>query len=311
MPAPATRVVLDWGTSSFRAFLIGPDDRIIARIESPDGISTLSRDDYPRVLAAALAEWRATHGDLAIVAAGMIGSRNGWVELPYADCPAGEADLAALARAVPVENGLTITFLPGLTDRAAHPFPDVMRGEETQLVGLGLARDRTVVLPGTHSKWATITGGRISRFQTVLTGELFAVVSQHAFIARMAAPPEATDLAAFDRGVDAARDGRGRTAGLLQKLFSVRAGWLSGGLAPAEMRDYLSGLVIGSEFAEAQASGWFPPDGALTLIGAPALVAVYTRAAAAFGLDAEAAPADIAVTGALRIARAVSGFPQG
>lgn len=295
------RVVIDWGTTSFRANLIDSAGAIRAHVETADGIQSIAKDQFPNVLDRALASWRSAHGPLAIYAAGMIGSRNGWIEMPYVPVPADARALAAAVRRVPLSGGSAITFIPGLTERSAYPFPDVMRGEETQLVGLGLDRDRTVVLPGTHAKWARVESGRIARFKTFVTGEIFATLSRHSFIAKVAATPASPDWAAFAHGVTCVRDDP-QPGGLLGRLFAVRTGWLAEELGPAQMTDFLSGTVVASEFREARELGWFTSGATVTIVGDDDLVEVYRRAAEAFALKPEAGHKDAAVRGCLAIA---------
>jgi 2-dehydro-3-deoxygalactonokinase len=301
-PTPSRCIVLDWGTTSFRALLVEGAGVIIDRIETQDGIQSVPRNGFEEVLTRAVAPWRVAHGLLPIYAAGMIGSRNGWVEMPYVETPADAEALAKAIRWMKLADGGTIAFIPGLTDRSVEPFPDVMRGEETQLVGLGLNQEMTVVLPGTHSKWARIEKGRIARFRSFVTGEIFGILLRHSFIAQVARPPTMTDWTAFARGVDVARD-RTEPSGLLSRLFSARTGWLAGKLVPAEMADYLSGVVVGTEFREAQDLGWFDSGDRVGIIGADHLVEAYRRASLAVGLEPHLGPADAAVLGSLAIAK--------
>ena len=293
------RVVLDWGTSSFRAMLVDGEGRVLARLDTGEGIATVADRDFAAVLRRTLEPWGEQARGLPILAAGMIGSRNGWVEAPYVALPAGAKKLAAAVRREEVRGLGTIRFIPGCTDTAAEPFPDVMRGEETQLLGFGLARDMAVVLPGTHSKWVRVGGEQIQRFRTFATGELFALLSQHAFITRGAEAPPEPDEAAFRRGVEAALAGGG---GLLARLFTVRAGWLSGGLRAEEILDYLSGLVIGAEFREARSMGWFTPGEVVGVIGGAGLARRYALVAEMVGLRPETGPEDAALRGCLRVA---------
>ncbi|MCB8821074.1 2-dehydro-3-deoxygalactonokinase [Microvirga rosea] len=299
--APSLRIILDWGTTSFRALLVDESAAVLDRIETENGIQSIA-GDFLGVLQSAIAPWRAAHGPIPIYAAGMIGSRNGWVEMPYVPVPADAEALAAQVKVMPLPEGGTITFLPGLTDRSNYPYPDVMRGEETQLVGFGLDRDLTVVLPGTHSKWARIAGGQIASFQTLVTGEVFGTLARHSFLSKVAKKPEAPDWAAFLKGVAVVRDDQ-RPAGLLTHLFAVRTGWLSGALSPAEMTDYLSGIVVASEFREAKALGWYGEGASIAVVGDDDLVEVYKRTADAFGLAVVPAVEDAAVRGCLAIAQ--------
>lgn len=300
-PTPPRCIVLDWGTTSFRALLVDAKGAALDRVETQDGIQSVPKAGFEAVLTRNIASWRATHPTLPIYAAGMITSRNGWVETPYVEAPAGAEALAHALRRVKLADGGVIGFIPGLTDKSVRPFPDVMRGEETQLVGFGLGQEMTVVLSGTHSKWARIEKGRIARFRTFVTGEIFALLSRHSFIAQLAKPQPTPNWSAFAHGLEVAGD-RTQACGLLSHLFSVRTGWLAGKLAPPETSDYLSGLVVGMEFREAREMGWFEPRERVGIIGGDHLVEVYRRAAIAFGLEPDLGSSDAAVRGALVIA---------
>src|SRR5262249_746446 len=144
-----------------------------------------------------------------------------------------------------------VRLVPGLMHRGSDGAPDVMRGEETQLIGLaGRLGDspQIVVLPGTHSKWAVIEGGRILSFATYLTGELFGLLVERSILGRLMTE-RADDPAAFDRGVArTAIDGHA----ILGSLFSARSLGLLGDLPGSSLYSYLSGLLIGAEIAEAR-----------------------------------------------------------
>jgi 2-dehydro-3-deoxygalactonokinase len=290
-------VIVDWGTTSFRADLVTADGEVLDHVETPQGIGELRGCGFEHVLMEALGPWRLAHGALPVVALGMITSRNGWVEVPYVPCPAGPSDLArgAVRRTLP--DGGPLLLLPGLSDPARPPFPDVMRGEETQIVGNGLDRAATVILPGTHSKWARVSDGRIRGFQTFVTGEIFAVLSRHAFIARAAVAPEAPDMAAFRHGLAEAE----RSPAMLSVLFSARTGVLAGVLRPEEIGDYLSGLVIGQEFRQARESGWPGAGETVDVVGNDGLNMRYAVAAEVFGLRVRNVADQAAVRGALAI----------
>lgn len=293
----AEAIVVDWGTTSFRATLVGDGGQPLGHLETEQGISILKAGEHEGVLMGALAGWFDAHGPLPVVAMGMITSRNGWVEVPYVPCPAGIEELArgSIRRTLP--NGAEIVFLSGLTDPQRQPFPDVMRGEETQIVGHGLDRDATVILPGTHSKWARVEGGRILRFQTFITGEVFALLMKHSFVARGAATPPVDDPVAFRRGLaDAAASGS-----MLSLLFAARTGVLANRLTPEELRSYVSGLVIGQEFRQASEEGWFRPGDRAVIVGNDGLNALYAVAADEFHVRATAPECNEAVEGACAI----------
>jgi 2-dehydro-3-deoxygalactonokinase len=295
--AKPVAVIVDWGTTSFRADLVTGAGDILGHVETPQGISELGGSGFEEVLMAALGPWRMAHGPLPVVALGMITSRNGWIEVPYVPCPAGPLDLArgAVRRVLP--DGAPLLLLPGLTDPARQPFPDVMRGEETQIVGNGLNEAARVVLPGTHSKWARVRDGRIEGFQTFVTGEIFALLMNHSFIARAAIAPAEPDMAAFRRGLSEAE----RTPAMLSVLFSSRTGVLVGRLRPEEVGDYLSGVVIGQEFRQARETGWFGPAETVDIVGNDGLNLRYAIAADIFGLRVRTVADQAAVRGALAI----------
>jgi 2-dehydro-3-deoxygalactonokinase len=300
-------VIVDWGTTSLRATLLDSDGEILDSYESSEGIAVVAPTNaFAPTLQHILDKWREPGVVLSLYASGMIGSRNGWIEVPYVTLPADAKQLAAGVRRVEVSPGVTLTILPGAIDNAKHVFPDVMRGEETQLVGLGLDKDATAILPGTHSKWARIEGGKITKFQTFLTGELYGTLIDHSFVASIAKPAAARQDRAFARGLEAAARGP-HSGGVMAKLFSARTGWLSGQLEATDIRDYLSGLVIGSEFAEAREMGWLSKGETLTLIGRPDLAQNYKLAAEAFGAQVVIGPTDAALRGCLAIARLAQG----
>ncbi|MEO6279003.1 MAG: 2-dehydro-3-deoxygalactonokinase [Roseateles sp.] len=268
----ARLIALDWGSTRLRAFLLGADGAVLETRQSNDGASTLSGADvFARALADLVGDWRADHPKLRLLACGMVGSQHGWREAAYVRCPADAAALASQALAI--DDALSI--VPGLVDDAAQP--DVMRGEETQIVGAlalnpELAENACLVLPGTHSKWARVSAGRVTGFATHMTGELFALLRQHSVLSRLM-PSDGSSPAspeAFLKGVGAAQE----EGGLAHQLFAVRTLGLFKQLAPEQLPDYLSGLLIGHEIAsELQRA----PQ-RLALIGDPALCGRYAQA---------------------------------
>jgi 2-dehydro-3-deoxygalactonokinase len=284
---------LDWGTTSLRAYRLAADGRVTDRLDRPAGILTVPAGGFPDALRAAIGPWL-TEGETRVLLCGMVGSRQGWVEAPYLPCPAGPAELAAAAIPIPFP-GATLRLVPGLATADADGVPDVMRGEETQLVALGgLAAEALACLPGTHSKWARLAGGRIAGFTTHMTGEAFAALSQHTILARTG--PEAPHApAAFARGVARA----GEAGGLLHHLFGARTLHLMDRLEAAETRSYLSGLLIGHELTAALAA---PAPREVHLIGAAALAARYAEALGLMGVAARVHDPDLVAAGLHRIA---------
>lgn len=300
-------IVVDWGTTSLRAMLVSQDGKILDHIESQKGIQFIEGRRFEDELVNTIDPWFQQHGDLPVIALGMITSRNGWLEVPYVSCPATVSDLANGVLHHELPNGSDLIFLAGITDTRRQPSPDVMRGEETQIVGFGSQSDLVVVLPGTHSKWSKVSAGQIDSFQTFVTGEIFALLSQHSFIAKAGPDGDTADnWLAFDRGAKVARDSQNADAAFLTQLFSVRTGMLAKNLPAEDMRSYLSGLLIGNEFRQAQDSGWFAVGDTIGIVGNDGLNARYHRVAEIFGLTVRDGGEEAAVVGALEIYASVT-----
>ncbi|WP_237481163.1 2-dehydro-3-deoxygalactonokinase [Lichenibacterium dinghuense] len=251
--SPAAFIAVDWGTTRLRASLVGPDGAVAATAQADSGVQSVAAGGYPAALDAACRPWFDAHPDIPVLMAGMVGSRNGWVEAPYAPCPAGADEIAACLCAVP-DAGRSVRIVPGVECCWPDGSYDVMRGEETQALGTGV-RDGLLSLPGTHGKWIEMRDGRISRFATFVTGELFAAVSA-SFVGRLAEEPH-DDPAGAALAAEAARP----PGGLTRALFQARARVLGGDLAPRGVRPFLSRLIVEAEIA-----------GALDLFGRPKIV---------------------------------------
>lgn len=277
MSTATALIGVDWGSSNLRVFRMGADGTVLDRRADGRGASSLAPGQFADVLTEVAADWLAE--DLPVLVCGMAGARGRWLEAPYAPCPAGLDDIASYA--VTPADAPEVRILPGVAVWRDGCLEDVMRGEETQLFGLGVGFDR-VIAPGTHSKWARLEGGRIVDFSTHMTGELFAALSvSPSFVGGVAG----TDDAAFEAGVLAGlEDGP-----LGQSLFGTRVGMLAGRVAPTGLQDYLSGMLIGAEIAGEAREGL---TGRIALLGAPALVARYRQALALAGLE-EVAVADV------------------
>ena len=289
---------IDWGTSSFRAWQTDDRGRVLARIEDGPGILEVAPGGFPDALDTAIGAWLAGEAG-PVLLCGMVGSRQGWVEAPYLPCPAGPAEIAGALTPV-AHRGATLHLLPGLSAADAAGVPDVMRGEETKLIGLLAALGDApglACLPGTHTKWARIGGGRVLGFATQMTGEARAVLLEHSILGRLATPGAPGSDAAFLRGVRRARQG----GGLLHHLFGTRALGLMGDLPAVETESYLSGLLIGHEVAAVLAEG--APEGPVHLAGSDALCHRYALAFDAFGLAHRLAGKDVALAGLLQVAR--------
>lgn len=289
------RVVVDWGTSNFRAYRFASDGTIAEKHQAAAGILGVEDGAFEAVLLREIGAW--IDHDTEVFLSGMITSRNGWLETPYIEAPAGLDALAANARSGRLASGARLRFMPGVCIKA--PSPDVMRGEEIQVFG-SLAPDEsvTMILPGTHSKWVRVEAGRLTDFRTFFTGELFSVLKAHSILGRLI--PESAgplDEAAFRAGVIQAN--QPGSAGLLHEIFTARSGVLLGDFGPDAIAERLSGILIGAEIAGGIALGW--ANGTLRLVGDAALCGRYRIALDAVGLHTEFGPAEAAVEGFRRL----------
>lgn len=288
-------IALDWGTTSFRAYIVNGDGSIVDRRSAAQGILAVADGAFEAALEAEIGGWDLS---LPVIAAGMITSRQGWVERPYLACPASAADLAKVLHRHDTAAGRAIWFSTGLSYRSPDGMPDVMRSEETQVFGsldTGLSH---FVAPGTHSKWITVDGKRIVAFSTYVTGEVFAALKGHTILGRLIAEGPDDD-AAFLRGVALALKDPG---GFLQRIFTARSLALFEELAPTSIASYLSGQVIGTEVAHAIRHN--PANAEYCILASPALGGRYRLALEAAGLKSRYGSPDSIVAGLTRIARA-------
>ncbi|HEX6959585.1 MAG TPA: 2-dehydro-3-deoxygalactonokinase [Ferrovibrio sp.] len=290
---------VDWGSSGFRAYLLHDDGRIAETRSAACGITTLRQADYPAVLQREIGDWLQDDGNRPILLSGMVGSRQGWREAAYVECPAGLADLPRHLCPVGIDGERQALIVPGLVCRTAAGLPDVMRGEETQIFGIVEAGETaSLCLPGTHSKHVAVEAGRITGFATAMTGEVFALLRRHGLLAAML-PPDAAgfDPAAFRSGV--ARSGD--SGGLLHHFFGVRTRRLFDELAAAAALDYLSGIMIGHEI---RGTTW---TGSVRIVGAHDLSERYRLAFECLGIAASVVPEHAAAQGLHRIGRLLAG----
>ncbi|MDN5685885.1 MAG: 2-dehydro-3-deoxygalactonokinase [Brachybacterium sp.] len=323
--APAL-IAVDWGTTSCRFVLAAADGTVRARREGP-GIGPLTAQAahgtgdreqlFERALLERVGDWLADHPDIPLVMCGMVGAKHGWRDAGYrmlpADLTPGRDELVPLDVA-----GHRAYLVPGVMQR--DPAPDVMRGEETQVLGALLAdigapraSDALVVAPGTHSKWVRIAEDRIRGFRTYLTGDLFAALSEHTIVAAEiddaqrpgdgAHRPDGTSgpSPAFLRGVDLAL-GDDRPS-LSRHLFQARSAVLLGELASVDVRDFLSGLIIGDEVGDALTSLAPEENVPILLIASDELAHRYRATFDRMGRQVHHVDGDPATRGLLEIAR--------
>ncbi len=239
----------DWGTTHFRLWLLDTDGKVAGTRSSEQGIMHCQPAGFRDVLESHLDALFAP-ADLPVVICGMAGSRQGWVEAGYVDTPAALDDVVRKAASVP-GSGRQVFILPGIAQRQPSA-PDVMRGEETQLLGAfdGKTGDVLVCMPGTHSKWVEMSAGKVTGFTTHLTGELFSVISRDTILSHAVAGSTFDETAFAQAAARALEDPGGLTAA----LFSIRAGQLLGYRDQSAGRAELSGLLIGTEIATARSA---------------------------------------------------------
>ncbi|MDB5886710.1 MAG: 2-keto-3-deoxy-galactonokinase [Polaromonas sp.] len=325
-------LALDWGTSSLRAFLLDGQGRVLAQRSAQRGLSQLATPGpagFEQALGEIAGDWLLESPDLPVVAGGMVGSAQGWLEAPYVACPADVSTLAGQAVTVRSVLAGPVLLVPGLICTAPASsgglaMPDVMRGEEIQIAGAlhgraDWAHECCMVLPGTHAKWARVSKGAVTGFRTYMSGELFAVLRSHSLLGRLM-PAEAENVqddqagiaeceSAFTLGLTQA--GCSAPGDLAHQLFSTRTLGLVKTLPAHALADYLSGLLIGHEavsgLAYLHALGM--ADAPLLLVGDEKLCARYARALSHFGATVTASLGNTAPSGLYHFARAAGCLP--
>ena len=302
-----TLIAVDWGTTRLRAMLLDREGGLVAEVESADGIGSLS-GRHEEALERLVADWP----KVPAILAGMIGSRQGWREAPYAECPADAAALARKAIRFTSGQGRDVAIVPGVMLRDPRRDGDVIRGEETQVVGLAEREPgfRGISIhPGTHSKWVVIDDGWIGGFQTFLSGEMFDLLSRTSFL-RHSVAEDGRDLSAVPDFALGVRRTAEEGLPFLAAIFSVRARQLLDNVARQDNLAYLSGLVIGGEIASARLAGRLSVGAGVRIVGSPALARAYARAFSIIGSPAKALDGgEMVRLGLVRLARAVGFLP--
>jgi 2-dehydro-3-deoxygalactonokinase len=293
-------VGIDWGTTHRRAYGLNTDGVCVVELADDEG-ALACKGRFAESLHALLQTLQAAPRN--IILSGMVGSALGWQVVPYVDgsvaLPALAQHLQAVDAAGSTGAAALVAIVPGYCVRNAAGQPDVMRGEEAQLLGahcLGHA-DGWFVLPGTHSKWVELRAGRVARLRTYMTGELFDLMGHHGTLAAAAGSADAPwDAAAFAQGVQAAQGGRA----LSNQLFGCRARVVSGDMAATSSRAYLSGLLIGAEWQDVlQTQAGSPQAAGFKLIGSPSLAQLYQTAATQLDVQLEVLDARAAFIAAI------------
>lgn len=271
-------IAVDWGTTSLRGVLIDATGQISERRALPQGILQIAAGEFEAAWQQHFGDWLALSPELCLLS-GMVGSRQGWQEAAYCPCPADFDALCASLLWLPTSSAVPCAIVPGMSFTPHQPVnavqsvPDVMRGEEIQVMGaqrlLG-TNSGLFVLPGTHSKWVAVQDSAITQLKTFMTGELYALLAQHSILGKTIDSDGALDEQAFTQGVDRAQ----QSEVLSHMLFGVRALSLFDALNAAQSASYLSGLLIGQEIKSMQPT----PGTRIALIGSNTLTARYELA---------------------------------
>ncbi len=262
---------VDWGTTFLRAWAISREGQVLAKLSSQDGMAKLAPGEYEAALISLVGGWLNPNKTISIIACGMVGSRQGWIEAPYLGVPCLPLAPQQLVKPQTTDPRIDVYVVPGIKQQ--NP-PDVMRGEETQIAGfLAMEPDfeGTICLPGTHTKWVRIVQGEIKGFGTFLTGELFSLLSKQSVL-RHCVAEAGWDEAVFLKGVSGAFSNPELFAA---DLFAIRAETLIGDLSSQAARSKLSGLLIGLELHGAQKYWLGQP---VVIIGESQLSNIYAQA---------------------------------
>lgn len=291
---------ISWSTTTFHAYLIASGGSLLEEHAEPSGVLGLERERMSVLVGDVARRWPTAR---SIYASGMIGSKLGWVEAPYAQAPAGSVELAQCA--VPATMGDTrVIIVPGIAcRRSSDGWPDVMRGEEIEIIGAaGTAGDAVMVIPGTHTKWVRVRGRQVIEFVTSISGEIFDRLAEQGLLASVT-EGSGEDSPAFLAGVAASRE---QKLGLGVLLFGVRAMVVGGELPRSDAASYIRGLLIGSEISDAAAALGGLGDKLITLVGDGSLIGLYRRALELVATEsARVTSQDARITGFLSFHRAM------
>ena len=285
-------IAVNWGTSNFRAYKLNARGHVEAEKSSDQGAAKVPAGGFQDALAGEIMGWLDGH-DNRILMSGMVGARRGWKEAPYLPIPATFEQVVKGVIKLDVE-GMDVRIVPGLICADWNGVPDVMRGEETEILGCSTEAGWNMhfCLPGTHTKWARIENGKIGTFSTSMTGDLFRAIRESTIL-RTCTQHEPNDESAFLLGVS--RSGHDGQLGHL--LFGVRTLVLTGKMSETSASSYLSGLLIGSEVRSLSRK-----DDDVHLIGDASLCALYQKALRELGVGSTIEPEGAALRGLLRIA---------
>lgn len=294
-------VAVDWGTSNLRAWAIGRDGAVVHEASSASGMAKLKREDFEPALLALIGGWLPAGRKTLVVACGMVGARQGWIEVPYNEAPCPPASAQSARSPQTGDPRLDVRIIAGVMQRAPA---DVMRGEETQIAGLLQTTpgfQGVLCLPGTHTKWVRVKDGKIVEFRSCMTGEVFGLLAEQSvlrFSVKGDGLGDGWDDGEYD---DAVRGALARPEAFAGGLFSIRASSLIAGLSQAAANARLSGLVIGTELAATRA---YWSNGTVAIVDNGRQAALYAAALKIAGASTTLLPAQDVTLAGLRAAHA-------
>jgi 2-dehydro-3-deoxygalactonokinase len=290
-------IAVDWGTSNLRAWAIGYDGSITHEASSASGMARLAREEFEPALLALIGGWLPAGRKTLVVACGMVGARQGWIEVPYNEAPCPPASAQSARSPQTGDARLDVRIIAGVMQREPA---DVMRGEETQIAGLlqqAPGFDGVICMPGTHTKWVRVKDGKIAAFKSCMTGEVFGLLAAQSVL-RFSVGGDGWDDGEYEAAVCSAL---AQPEGLAGALFSIRASSLIAGLSQAAANARLSGLMIGTELAATHA---YWSNGAVAMIDNGRQAALYAAALKIAGAAATPLPAQDVTLAGLRAAHA-------
>lgn len=286
-------IAVDWGSSNLRLWLFQQGE-LLWTYRSHEGVTHHRGGEFKDLWLTLLSHCpHALAPDTFVIMSGMIGSNLGWLTVPYILCPTSVSALAS--NLTPVENAgpLPVRIVPGLQLNGPETF-NVMRGEETQLLGV-LDKESWYVFPGTHSKWVRIEGERICDFQTVMTGEFYHLLTHYSVLSQtQSGSQEETEAFLYGAQLGA------QEHCLSRGVFELRSRMLCGVLSPEALHPALSGLLIGHEIARMLEFYAISPTQNIVLVGNDELLARYQSVLTLFGLSCRTVNGETAFLNGIR-----------
>jgi 2-dehydro-3-deoxygalactonokinase len=285
-------IAINWGTSNFRAYLLDLNGDVQAERTSGRGAATVPKDGFPDAVIAEVGDWIRA-GESRLLMSGMVGSRLGWKEAPYVQVPATFEQIASKVIRLGVDF-FDARIVPGLIGMDESGVPEVIRGEETEILGAecALSDSRYLCLPGTHTKWVHMRDATIAAFTTSMMGDAFRAIREGTIL-RSVVPHAELNHEAFLQGVSRSM----QPGELLHHLFGVRTLVLTGRMQEASSSSYLSGLFIGHDIKPMVLT-----REAVHLIGDPELCLLYAAALRSYDVRSTVEEPGAALRGLKRIA---------